>query len=67
MNVKKRDRDKNITPTEVTCPNCNFTINVDDIGLVMFESCTVFSCPICKKTIAIQPKGKEFEIKVEED
>jgi predicted RNA-binding Zn-ribbon protein involved in translation (DUF1610 family) len=67
MKVKKRDQEQRKLPNEVVCPNCNFKVNVDDIGLVMFESCTVFSCPICKKTIAIQPKGKEFEIKVEED
>ena len=66
MNMKRRGQHQMDVPDEVTCPNCNFTINVDDIGLVMFESCTVFSCPICKKTIAIQPKGKEFEIKVQE-
>ena len=67
MKVRKRNREQQNIPAEVTCPNCNFTINVEDIGLVMFESCTVFSCPICKKTIAIQPKGKEFEIRVEND
>ncbi len=70
MKLKKskvqKQNEKNIE-NEVICPNCNFKINIDDIGLVMFESCTVFSCPICKKTIAIQPKGKEFEIKVEDE
>ena len=67
MKVKKRNEGQKKLPIDVVCPNCNFKINVDEIGLVMFESCTVFSCPICKKTIAIQPKGKEFEIRVEDD
>jgi hypothetical protein len=52
---------------EITCPNCNSKINTNDLGLVMFESCTVFSCPVCKKTIAIHPKGKEFRVETVDD
>ncbi len=66
---KKVNKQKKIEGySEIICPNCNFKINTDDLGLVMFESCTVFSCPVCKKTIAIHPKGKEFELEaVDED
>jgi hypothetical protein len=35
--------------------------------MVMFSSATVFSCPVCNKTIAIQPKGEEFEVLKELD
>lgn len=68
MKMKKGRKNKDRKLNDVICPNCNFKIDVNEIGLVMFESCTVFSCPVCKKTIAIYPKGKEFEIKqMEED
>jgi Zn finger protein HypA/HybF involved in hydrogenase expression len=69
MGIKKpkQDKIKKDRKSEIICPNCNTKINIADIGLVMFESCTVFSCPVCKKTIAIQPKGKEFEIKTMEE
>ena len=46
----------------ISCPNCKADISIEDLGMVMFESCTVFSCPVCSKTIAIQPKGDEFKI-----
>ena len=67
MKVNKRKMNKQKVLKSITCPNCNFNIDIDDIGLVMFTTCTVFSCPICKKTIAIQPKGKEFSIETVED
>ena len=65
MNVKKPDHDTDLK--EVTCPNCNAQVDIEELGMVMFESCTVFSCPVCKKTIAIQPKGKEFEIRADDE
>ena len=65
MNIKKPDRDEMLN--EITCPNCNAEINIDELGLVMFKSCTIFSCPICKKTIAIQPKGKEFSVELRDN
>ncbi|WP_455392316.1 hypothetical protein [[Eubacterium] cellulosolvens] len=49
----------------ISCPNCKAEISIEDLGMVMFESCTVFSCPVCSKTIAIQPKGDEFKIEAE--
>jgi hypothetical protein len=64
MTVKKPDHDNDLQ--EMTCPNCNAQVNIEDLGMVMFKACTVFSCPVCKKTIAIQPKGKEFEIRADE-
>ena len=57
---EKDEEEKKINT--ITCPNCNSKILIEDLGMVMFESCTVFSCPICNKTIAIQPKGEEFKI-----
>ena len=46
----------------IKCPNCKAEISIEDLGMVMFESCTVFSCPVCSKTIAIQPKGDDFKV-----
>jgi hypothetical protein len=60
MTLKKPEQ-KN-TPRIIKCPNCKAEISIEDLGMMMFESCTVFSCPVCTKTIAIQPKGKEFQI-----
>jgi hypothetical protein len=60
MTVKKPNSKEQIP--EIICPNCRAKIDIEDLGMMMFESCTVFSCPICKKTIAIQPKGQEFQI-----
>ena len=51
----------------IICPNCKAKITIEDLGMVMFESATVFSCPICEKTIALQPKGEEFKIKDNND
>lgn len=65
MTAKKPEQ-KNDDPI-IECPNCNAKIDIEDLGMMMFESCTVFSCPICTKTIAIQPKGKEFEFELQDD
>ncbi len=59
MTLKKPENNK---INMIDCPNCNAKISIEDLGMVMFESCTVFSCPVCSKTIAIQPKGEEFKI-----
>ena len=67
MNVNPKKKDEANKISEITCPNCNAKVDLEDVGMVMFESATIFSCPICKKTIAIQPKGNEFEIKSVED
>lgn len=63
MNIKKPEQKngQNI----ISCPNCKAEISIEDLGMVMFESCTVFSCPVCSKTIAIQPKGDEFKLGTE--
>jgi ribosomal protein S27E len=60
MTIKKPEQQGKID--KITCPNCRAKITIEDMGMVMFESCTVFSCPVCEKTIAIQPKGEEFKI-----
>jgi DNA-directed RNA polymerase subunit RPC12/RpoP len=65
MTVKKPEQKKQ--DTKIKCPNCSAKIEIEDLGMVMFESCTVFSCPICSKTIAIQPKGKEFELETDSE
>jgi DNA-directed RNA polymerase subunit RPC12/RpoP len=63
MTIKKPTKDeKQENVNLIKCPNCNSKILIEDLGMVMFESCTVFSCPICNKTIAIQPKGEEFSL-----
>jgi len=65
MKIKKPDKEQRLN--EIICPNCNANVNIEELGLVMFKSCTVFSWPVCKKTIAIQPKGDEFLIKSEDN
>ena len=60
MTIKKPAQDEKVN--RIKCPNCRSRIAIEDLGMVMFESCTVFSCPVCEKTIAIQPKGKEFNL-----
>ena len=65
MKLKKPDRNRNLK--EIICPNCSAKIDIEELGLVMFKSCTVFSCPVCEKTIAIQPKGDEFLVELSEE
>ena len=65
MMPKRKDQVDKVK--EINCPNCNTDINLEELGLIMFKSCTVFSCPVCKKTIAIQPKGNEFVVRTHEE
>jgi ribosomal protein S27E len=65
MTLKKPEQKNN--RHGIKCPNCKAEISIEDLGMMMFESCTVFSCPVCSKTIAIQPKGNEFKIETEPD
>ena len=65
MTIKKPEQQRKIE--KITCPNCRAKITIEDLGMIMFESCTVFSCPVCEKTIAIQPKGEEFKIETSTD
>lgn len=64
MTIKKPEH--NSDSEIIKCPNCNSKIKIEELGLVMFKSCTVFSCPVCNKTIAVQPKGEEFKIETKE-
>ena len=67
MNKNPNKKDPLEDMTNITCPNCNSKVDIEDVGMVMFESATIFSCPICKKTIALQPKGDEFKIEPVDD
>lgn len=64
MTIKKPEHGSDSDIIE--CPNCNAKIKIEELGLVMFKSCTVFSCPVCNKTIAVQPKGEEFKIETQD-
>ncbi len=65
MTIKKLEPKNEMNA--IVCPNCRAKITIDELGMVMFKSATVFSCPVCSKTIAVQPKGKEFELKIEDN
>jgi len=64
MTIKKPERKAD--SDTIICPNCKAKIKIEELGLVMFKSCTVFSCPVCNKTIAVQPKGEEFKIETKQ-
>jgi ribosomal protein S27E len=65
MTVKKPEPKDEMNA--IVCPNCRAKITIAELGMVMFKSATVFSCPVCSKTIAVQPKGDEFELKIDDD
>jgi hypothetical protein len=41
----------------IICPHCNSELDQKDIHLIMFKTASVLSCPVCKKTISLQPKN----------
>ena len=40
----------------IKCPHCFTWLDEDSIGVVVFSQATVFHCPVCKKTISLEPK-----------
>ena len=41
---------------KIICPMCKAELRREDIVTFMFPKATVLSCPVCKKTISLQPK-----------
>lgn len=41
----------------IECPMCKAKLRKEDIVTHIFPKATVLSCPVCKKTISLQPKN----------
>lgn len=39
----------------IHCPHCGAPLKKDDISVIIFPSATIFACPRCKKSIALDP------------
>jgi uncharacterized protein YbaR (Trm112 family) len=41
---------------KIICPMCKAELWKEEIVTLMFPKATILSCPVCKKTISLQPK-----------